>query len=98
MQVVGIRLDGKFLKKIEELGKEENLDRSTAMRLLLEEGYKNHVKKRAAEQYKAGRLALSKAAEKASITLWEMEQTLINYGFKSQCSIEDLKEELEILK
>lgn len=97
-QAVGMRLDNRFLKKIEELGKEESLDRSTAMRLLLEEGYRNHVKKRAAEQYRAGRLTISKAAEKAGITVWEMEQALIAFGFKSQYSIQDLKEELEKLK
>ena len=51
-----------------------------------------------AQAYMAGRFTISRAAEKAGITVWEMEQALIAYGFKSQYSVQDLKEELERLK
>ena len=93
-QAIGIKLDNKFLNKIENLGKEENLDRSTIMRLLLEEGYKTRIKKKAAKDYAAGKITISNAAEKAGLTVWEMEQYLVLNGFKSQYSIEDLNEEV----
>ena len=96
-QAIGIRLDKEFLKRIESLSQEEQLDRSTAMRILLEEGYRNFVKRKAAELYKAGKITLSKASEKAGITLWEMEQYLVSQGFKSQYSVEDLKQEMRLL-
>lgn len=92
-QAVGIRLDTKMLNRVEEVSKEERLDRSTAMRILLEEGYKSRMKRKAVEEYKAGKTTISKAAEKAGLTVWEMEQCLLSQGFKSQYSIEDLKEE-----
>ena len=79
---------------IETVSKEEHLDRSMAIRLLLEEGYDNYAKRKAAEEYKTGRITISKAAEKAGFTLWEMEQFLISKGYKSQYSTEDLEEEL----
>jgi|SRR3989344_125296 len=93
-QAVGIRLDSKMRGKIETVSKEEHLDRSMAIRLLLEEGYDNYAKRKAAEEYKTGRITISKAAEKAGFTLWEMEQFLISKGYKSQYSTEDLEEEL----
>jgi len=93
-QAIGIRLENKFLNKIETLGKEENLDRSTTMRLLLEEGYSSRMKKKAAKDYMSGKITISSAAEKARLTIWEMEQFLILNGFKSQYSIQDLKEEI----
>jgi hypothetical protein len=40
---------------------------------------------------------MSEAAKKAQITIWEMEQYLIENGYKSSYSIEDLKSELKLL-
>ncbi|HLC79379.1 MAG TPA: UPF0175 family protein [archaeon] len=90
---IGIRIEPELLKKIEKLGKEESMDRSTAMRMLLEQGYKSHVKKRAAEKYREGKTTISDAAQKAGLTIWEFEQYLVVNGYKSQYSVEDLKEE-----
>jgi len=92
---IGIRVEPEFLKKIEKLGKEESMDRSTAMRMLLEQGYKSHMKKKAAEKYRQGKTTMSSAAGEANLTIWEFEQYLIANGYKSQYSIEDLKEETE---
>lgn len=97
-QAIGIRLENEFLKRVETVCREEHVDRSTALRMLLEEGYENYAKRKAAEEYKSGKLTISKAAEKAFLTVWEMEQYLLSKGFKSQYSIEDLKEELENTK
>jgi len=91
---VGVRIDKDFLKKIEKLGKEDFMDRSTTMRALLEEGYKSRMKRKAAEKYKAGKTTISGAASQAGMTIWEFEQYLILNGFKSQYSVEDLKHEL----
>ncbi|HIH09047.1 MAG TPA: hypothetical protein HA254_00075 [Candidatus Diapherotrites archaeon] len=90
---IGIRVEPEFLKKIEKLGKEESMDRSTAMRMLLEQGYKSHMKKKAAEKYRQGKTTMSAAAGEAGLTIWEFEQYMIATGYKSQYSIEDLKEE-----
>ena len=95
-QAIGIRLDNGLLNRIESLSKEESLDRSSAIRLLLEEGYSNYMKKKAAEEFKSGKITFSRAAEKAGLTLWEMEQFLVINGFKSQYSIEDLEQELKL--
>ena len=76
-EAIGIRLDRIILRKIEELSKEEVLDRSATIRKLVYLGYQNIIKKKAAEEYIKGKITLSEAASKAELTMWEMEQYLV---------------------
>ena len=55
-------------------------------------------KEKAVEEYKKGRLTLSAAAHCAGLTVWEMEQYLVERGFQSSYSIDDLKRELHLLE
>ena len=96
-EAIGIRLDKEFLKKIEKLGKEEVLDRSSTIRKLVHLGYKNLIKKKAAQDYIQGKITISEAAHKAEITIWEMKQYLVEEGYKSSYSIEDLDKEMKLL-
>lgn len=96
-KAIGIRIEDKFLSKIESLGREKHLDRSSTIRVLLREGYKNYVKRKAAEAYMKGEVTMSRAANKAGITIWEMQQYLKSIGFISQYSIADLEEEEKLL-
>jgi len=97
-EAIGIRLDEDFLKKIEKLSKEEILDRSTVLRKLIQVGYDNIMKQKAAQKYTQGKVTISEAARQAELTVWEMEKFLVENGFKSEYSIEDLDGELKLLK
>ena len=55
-------------------------------------------KKKAADEYVKGKISLSEAARKAELTIWEMEQYLVDNGYISSYSIEDLEKELQSLK
>jgi len=94
---IGIRLDKNFLEKIDKLSHEEVSDRSDVLRKLIQEGYKSIIKKKAAQKYIRGNVTISEAARLAEMTIWEMEQFLIEEGHKSSYSIDDLKNELKIL-
>ena len=96
-EAIGIRLDKNFLKKIEKLGKEEVLDRSSTIRKLVYLGYQNMIKKRAMQEYIQGKITISEAASTAEITIWEMEQYLVEQGYNSSYSIEDLEKEIKLL-
>ncbi len=95
---IGIRLPKDVLTKIERLSKEEHEDRSTMIRKLVMLGYADFVKEKAAAHYLRGKMTMSQAATEAGLTLWEMEKYLIERGFKSSYSIEDLERESELLK
>ncbi len=92
-QAIGIRLENDLLKRVDKIGEEEKMDRSTAIRVLIEEGYSSRMEKKAAKEYAAGRITMGKAAEKAGMTIWEFEQYLVMHGYKSQYSVSDLLEE-----
>ena len=97
-EAIGIRLDNEMLDKIKRVSKLESSDRSSIIRRLISLGYNKFMKNKAAEEYKQGRITLSEAAHKAEVTLWEMEQFLIQEGYKSEYSRDDLKEELMFLE
>ena len=89
-QAIGIRLPKEMLEKIEKISRKEVEDRSTVIRKLVLLGYLEFMKKKSAEEYIKGNITLSEAAFQASLTLWEMEKYLVENGFKSSYSIEDL--------
>ncbi len=90
---VGIRMDEDLLKKLNEMGEEENLDRSTLVRKLLRRGYELMKKEQAAKKYVKGEITITKAAEEAEVTIWEMEKFLVGSGYKSEYSLKDLERE-----
>ena len=97
-QPIGIRLPKEIKEKIDKLSRKEMEDRSTIIRKLLMLGYFVLIRKQVAEEYTKGNIVLSEAAEKAGLTIWEMEKYLIENGFKSSYSIEDLEKEMGLLK
>lgn len=94
---IGIRLPNEVLSRIEQLSREEHEDRSTIIRKLVILGYADVVKEKAAEKYRSEKMTLSEAAHQAGLTVWEMEKYLVERGYKSAYSIEDLQRELNLL-
>ena len=94
---IGIRLPKEVLSRIEKLGREEHEDRSTIIRKLVMLGYSDLVKEKSAEKYRNGKVTLSEAAHQAGLTLWEMESYLVERGYKSAYSVEDLEREQRLL-
>ncbi len=94
---IAVRIEQNFLKKIDTLRKKTATDRSTIVRELIQRGYKEFLKEQAAREYKEGTITLSEAAHRAELTLWEMEHYLIDAGFKSQYSIDDLEKEMQLI-
>lgn len=96
-EAIGIRLEDNFLKAVDKLSDEETLDRSTMLRKLLNLGIADYMKKKAKEKYMEGKITLSQAAKMANATIWEMQQYLVESGYKSEYSITDLEEDLKTL-
>lgn len=97
-EAIGIRIEGHFLKKIDKLGKEKGTGRSTIIRELIRLGYRDFIMEKVAQSYREGKITLSGAAKIAEVTLWEMEKYLVEKGFKSSYSLEDLESELKTLE
>lgn len=96
-EAIGIRLEDEWIKKIEELGEQTDEDRSTVIRHLIKLGYHDMLRELAAQAYKEGKFTLSEAASRAGMSIWDFEHFLVDKGFKSQYSIEDLRAEAMLL-
>ena len=97
-EIVAIRIDSDFLEKVEKLGAEEVVDRSTLLRDLIRTGYQEKIKMRAAQWYKEGKITFTEAAHQAGLTLWDMQHYLIDTGFRSEYSLDDLQKEMKLWK
>ncbi len=97
-QAIGVRLPKEVIEQIEELSREEMEDRSTVIRKLVLIGYKDLMKKKAAQEYLKGLVTLSEAAHRAGLTIWEMEKYLVEQGFRSSYSVEDLERETKTME
>lgn len=97
-EAIGIRIEEDFLSSVDKLSEEESLDRSSMLRKLLHLGFSDYMKHKVKEKYLAGKITLSEAAKMANLTLWEMQKYLVEGGYQSSYSIEDLEEDLCLLK
>ena len=97
-EAIGIRFDTETLKHIDLLTKEETSDRSTIIRKLITTGLQELRKEKASQAYRQGKITFSKAAQRAGITLWDFQHYLIDCGFVSSYSLENISEEIELLK
>lgn len=98
MTSIGVRVSDDLLEKLDRLSEEENVDRSTVIRKLLERGYEDFMREVAAERYRTGDITISEAAALAEVTLWEMEQYLVREGYTSAYSIADLERDIDRLR
>jgi len=85
MSVISLRLKEKESKRIDELSKVENKDRSAVTRELIDYGWTYLMTK----HYKEGKLSLEVLAKKLDISISEAIDLLSEQGIKSQVTYED---------
>lgn len=96
-EVVSARLSKKRVKLIEEIAREEKVDKSTVLDRALEHYIKEWRLQKAIESYREGIVTLSRAAEIAEVSVWEMIDILAKRKIPPQYDIEDLEEDLKAL-
>lgn len=82
------------MKDLDEMAKVEKIDRTSALRKLLEEAIKAWKAEQAASLYKKGSVSLSGAAKIAELSVSEMVDELVKRGVKSDLTAEEYKESL----
>jgi len=71
MTAVGVRLRKELERAINDVKKEESVDKSTAVRMLMDTGYKKWKLRRAVDQLRAEKVTLWEAARIAGMSLWD---------------------------
>ncbi len=85
MSVISIRLKEKERRRINELSKIANKDKSTVARELIDHGWEFLMIK----LYKEGKLSLSNLAEKLELSLSETIDLLSEFGIESPVDYDD---------
>lgn len=76
MYPVGVRISKTLEKEVERVAREEQVDKSTAIRMLLEFGIEEWRLKRALGMLREGKVSVWKAAEIAGMNLWDFTRIL----------------------
>jgi predicted HTH domain antitoxin len=97
-EVVSARLPKEKVRLVEEIAKEEKVDKSTILERAVEHYTREWKLEKAVELYREGRVTLSRAAEIAEISVWEMIDILAQRKVTLQYSVEDLEEDLKALE
>lgn len=91
---VTARIPEDLYERIEQIREEEQLDRSTAVKRLLERGVTDWQLDTAVQQYQAERLSLGRAAELADLSLWRFLDVLDERGIEASYTEADLDADL----
>ena len=94
---LGVRMEREIYDIIEKITQEENLDKTSAIKVLIKEGWKEIRLKKALEQYGRGLMSVDKAAKMAGLTVSEMMGEIASHGIKSEETLEDYRKGVRLL-
>lgn len=96
-EVVSARLPKEMVDLIEEIAREEKVDKSTVLDRALDHYIREWKLQRALDSYREGAATLPRAAEIAGLSVWEMIDIFSGRKIQPQYDIEDLEEDLKAL-
>jgi predicted HTH domain antitoxin len=94
METVAVRIPKDIEEELRLVVEREGLDRSTALRKMLEKGLKEWKKELALQLLREGKVTLWKAAEVAGVTIWEMLELVEEEGISLPIRAEDVIEDI----
>ncbi len=97
-KTIATRIPIELEEAILEFMKNEGVDKSTAIRRILEMGISEWKKKRAIELYRAEKITLWKASEIAGVSLREMLNELNRLRIVMHVAAKELEEDIEAAK
>ena len=91
------RVDERLAKLIDEVAREEGMDRSTVIRRFLARAVRDWLIERNLKEYEEGKTTLWQAAGRCNISLWEMIEEARKREIRIPYTLEDLMEDIEDL-
>ncbi len=89
------RVNRRQIELLDNISKEEQIDRSAALRKILDIGLKEYMKRKAVENYRIGKISLGKASEEAGVSIAEFYNILQNEDVPIKINTTTIKEALE---
>jgi len=94
-KVMSARLPKEKVDLIEEIAREEKVDKSTVLDRALDHYIREWKLQRAIASYEDGAATLPRVAEIAGLSVWEMIDVLAKRKTEPQYDVEDLEEDLK---
>lgn len=94
---LGARLEKEVYDIVNKVAQEEKLDRTSTIKILIQEGWQGLRLKKALNQYEKGLISVDKAAKIAGITISEMMKVIASHGIKSDETLEEYRKGVRIL-
>lgn len=94
---LGARIEQEIMDIVDNVSKENKVDRTSAVKILVTAGWKELRLKKALELYKEGKASVDKVAKIAGLTVSEMMEEIAAHGIKSEETIEEYKQGIKIL-
>lgn len=95
MRVIAARFPKSSIEELEEIAKEEHVDKSTVVARALQQYIKDWKLERALTLYREGKVTLWKAARIADVSLWEIMDIVKQRKIPLQYTYEDFREDFE---
>jgi len=97
-KTIATRIPSELEEEIIKFMEEEGLDKSTAIRRILEIGVSEWKKRRAIELYRFGKITLWKASQVAGLSLREMLEEVNRLRITTHVTAKDIEEDIEDAK
>jgi len=94
---LGARIEPEILKILDKVSEEKKVDRTSAIKILVNAGWKELSLEKALRLYREGKASVDKAAKIAGLTVSEMMDEIAAHGIKSDETIEEYKQGVKIL-
>jgi len=94
-RVIAARFPESLVEELEEIAREQHVDKSTVIVRALQQYIKNWKLERALRLYCEGKITLWKAAKIANVSLWEMLEAVKERKIPIQYTFEDFEEDFK---
>ena len=94
---LGARIEKEIYDIINEVAQEENLDKTSTLKILIHEGWRGLKLKKILSQYEKGQISVDNAAKMLEITVSEMMQIIASHGIKSEETLEEYRKGVQML-
>jgi len=89
------RVNRRQIEVLDKISKEEQIDRSAALRKILDIGLQEYMKRKAVENYRREKISIGKAAEEAGVSIAEFYKILSDEGVPIKIDTTALREALK---
>lgn len=94
---LGLRVEPEIMEIINSVSEEKKVDKTMAIKLLINVGWKEFKLEKAIQLYKEGKASVDKTAKIAGLTVSEMMDQIASHGIKSDETIEEYRRGLKML-